>query len=133
MAEFRKLALDLIVADGNVDEAEVKLLKKHLYADGKIDKDEVDFLTDLRAAVGRKDKEATHPNLDKFVLKAVTDFLLAEETKIGDDAVALVKKLAGDKKIEVAEMKKFLAKLKKEKASHAGLVKVIDEWEKKNS
>jgi len=132
MAEFRKLALDLIAADGGVDEIEIKLLKKHLYADGKIDRDEVDFLIELRAAVGRKDKEATHPDLDKFALKAITDYLLTEGRKISDEDLAAVKKISNDKKIDVAEVKKFFAKLKKDKPNHAGLTKLADEWTKKN-
>ena len=40
MADWRKLAVDLVLADNVIDEAEVKVLKKHLYEDGKIDKNE---------------------------------------------------------------------------------------------
>jgi len=41
MADWRKLALDAILADGKIDEAEVRVLKKELWADGKIDDEEV--------------------------------------------------------------------------------------------
>jgi len=132
MAEYRKLALDLIVADGTADEAEIKLLKKHLYADGKIDQEEVVFILDLRAALGRKDKEATNPVFDKFVLKVITDYLFTEGKSISDDDVALTKKITNDKKIDIAEVKKFFTKIKKDLASHAGLVKLADDYVKKN-
>jgi len=133
MAEYRKLSLDLIAADGNVDETEVKLLKKHLYADGKIDHDEVVYLMDLRAALARKDKDASFPHLDKLVLKAVTDYLMTDGKSVTDTDLALVKKIAGDKKIDMVELKKFLTKLKKDMASNAGVVKLVDEWMKKNA
>ena len=54
MADWRKVAMAAILADGKVDEAEVKVLKKELYEDDKIDTDEVKFLIDLRNVAQKK-------------------------------------------------------------------------------
>ena len=42
MADWRKLALATILADGKIDDNEIKVLRKELWEDGKIDQDEVD-------------------------------------------------------------------------------------------
>ena len=56
MADFRKLAIAFVLADGVIDDDEVKVLRKELYQDGKIDKKEVDFLVELRNAAQKKAK-----------------------------------------------------------------------------
>jgi uncharacterized tellurite resistance protein B-like protein len=114
MADFRKLAIDLVAADGQVDEAEIKFLKKALYADGKIDDAEIAFLIELKAAVVKKTKETGTPAFDKFFLKALTDNILADGTISAEEAATIKKYVVGDKKIDPGEVKKFLAKLKKD-------------------
>jgi RNA polymerase sigma factor (sigma-70 family) len=47
MADLQKLKAE-ILADGQIDDAEVTRLRSTLYADGKIDKEGVEFLIDLR-------------------------------------------------------------------------------------
>ena len=47
--DFRALAVELCLADGKIDEAEVKIIKKALYDDGKIQQKEAEFLIDLRS------------------------------------------------------------------------------------
>ena len=37
MADFRKLSIAALLADGKIDDAEVKVIKKELYADGQIE------------------------------------------------------------------------------------------------
>ena len=54
MADYRKLAIQLIAADGKIDENEIKLLRKALFADGKITHEEVTFVGELRSALIRK-------------------------------------------------------------------------------
>src|SRR5207253_2248516 len=56
MADWRKLSLALVLADGKIDEAEVKILRRELYADGKVDREEVDYLVELRTRAQRKAK-----------------------------------------------------------------------------
>ena len=39
MADWRKLTIQVLLADGKIDNTEVKFLKKELWADKKIDED----------------------------------------------------------------------------------------------
>lgn len=48
MAEWRKVAKALALADGRIDEKEVAILRRELFADGKIDKSELDFLLEIK-------------------------------------------------------------------------------------
>ncbi len=48
MAEWRKVAKALALADGRIDEKEVGILRRELFADGKIDKSELDFLYEIK-------------------------------------------------------------------------------------
>ncbi len=114
MADFRKLALDLIAADGKIDESEIKILKKSLYADGKIQDDEIAFLIDVKTAVLRKTKDSPTVEFDKFFLKALTDNILTDKVISAQEAGTIKKHVVGDKKLDVQEIKKFLMKLKKD-------------------
>jgi uncharacterized tellurite resistance protein B-like protein len=113
MADWRKLALNAILADGVIDDNEVKILKKELYADGKIDKEEVDFLIELR---NKAQKKAAGGNLsdafEKFFFKAVQDNVMADGKIDTEEARWLRTMLYADRKIDENE-KKFLAKIKK--------------------
>ena len=131
MAEYRKLAADLIAADGVIDDTEVRLMKKHLYADGKIIKAEVDFLLEVRIAVARKAKSAEDTvKFDRFLLKACADYILDTKT-LTEAQLELIKKVAGDKKLDTAEVKKFLNKMKKENAGNDKIEKIHEDWTKK--
>jgi hypothetical protein len=82
MADWRKLALAAFLADGKVDETEIKILKKELYADKKIDADEIQFLIDLRTTYQKKAKASKEPVTDafeNFFFKAVQDYVLADD------------------------------------------------------
>jgi hypothetical protein len=48
MAEWRKVAKALALADGRIETREVEILRKQLFADGKIDKSELDFLYEIK-------------------------------------------------------------------------------------
>ena len=56
MADWRKLSMAALLAEGKIDEAGCKVLKKELWEDGKIDDEEVKFLIELREAAQRKAK-----------------------------------------------------------------------------
>jgi uncharacterized tellurite resistance protein B-like protein len=113
MADWRKLAVDLVLADNVIDETEVKILKKHLYEDGKIDKKEVEFLVELRNLGQKRLKgQALSPAFEKFFFKAVEDFVLADGVISNAEAKWLDTVLWADGKIDDGE-KKFLAALKK--------------------
>src|SRR5258708_28607281 len=48
MADWRKMAKAILLADGTIDEREVSAIRKELFADGSIDDTELEFLFDLR-------------------------------------------------------------------------------------
>jgi hypothetical protein len=113
MANWKKVALAALLADGKIDDTEVKVLRKELYADGKIDQDEVEFLIELRNTAQKKAKGADlNPNFEKFFFKAVQDNVLEDGAISAQEARWLRKMLYADKKIDANE-KKFLTKLKK--------------------
>ena len=108
MANWQKLATAVLLADGKIDDAETKILRKELYEDGVIDKQEVDFLIDLR----NKAKGNVSPAFTKFFFKAIQDNVLEDGGIDADEAAWLRKMLYADKKIDANE-KKFLTALKK--------------------
>ena len=112
MADWRKVALTTILADGKIDDAEVKVLKKELYADGKIDKKEVEFLIELRNEAQKKAKgEPINANFERLFFQAIQDNVLVDGKIDAKETTWLRKMLFADQKIDENE-KKFLKKLK---------------------
>ena len=101
-----------ILADGVIDEAEVKQLREVLYADGKIDREEAEFLFALNDAVSGK---ANHSSWEALFVESITSFLLEDEASPGeiddDEAQWLLAKIQGDGQLDGAE-KALLASLK---------------------
>jgi uncharacterized tellurite resistance protein B-like protein len=113
MADWRKLAINAILADGKIDDTEVKVLKKELYADGKIDRDEVDFLVELRNSAQKKAKgQPLVASFEKLFFDAVESNVLADGVIDAAEAKWLQALIFADKKVDDNE-KKFLTKLKK--------------------
>jgi uncharacterized tellurite resistance protein B-like protein len=113
MADFRKLAIATILADGVIDDAEVRALRKQLWEDGRIDSDEVAFLIELRNAAQKKAKGgAVNPNFEKLFFKAIEENVMQDGRIDADEARWLRKMLFADGKIDANE-KKFLARLRK--------------------
>jgi uncharacterized membrane protein YebE (DUF533 family) len=113
MADWRKVAIAALLADGIIDETEVKVLRKELYADGKIDKKEVEFLIDLRSQAQKKSKgEPLSASFETLFFKAVQDNVLADGVITGKEAGFLRKAIMADGKVDDAE-KAFLKRLKK--------------------
>jgi uncharacterized tellurite resistance protein B-like protein len=115
MADFKKIAIATILADGQIDEAEVKALRRELWADGKIDKEEVKFLIELRNAAQKKAKAAkaeVNPKFEQMFFKAIEDKVLDNGIISTNEAKWLRDMLFADGKIDANE-KKFLAKIKK--------------------
>jgi hypothetical protein len=102
-----------LLADGIIDADEVKELEAVLYEDGVIDKDEADFLFDLNDAVTGK---ANDPSWEGFFIKAITSFVLDDETSPGeiddDEAQYLYDKIKGDGQVDGTE-KALLLNIKK--------------------
>lgn len=94
-----------ILADGVIDELEVKQLRDVLYEDGLIDKEEVEFLFDLNDALSGKEN---HPSWESFFVEAITSYLLEDETSPGivdeEEAKWLLEKIQGDEKLDNIEL-----------------------------
>src|SRR5947209_8239688 len=94
MADWKKLAISAFLADGVIDDAEVKVLKKELYADGVIDRQEVEFLIDLRTEAQRRAKgQPLHSGFENLFFKAITDNVLQDGEISGKEANWLRKML----------------------------------------
>jgi hypothetical protein len=94
-----------ILADGVIDEQEVKLLRDVLYADGAIDKEEAEFLFELNDAVSGKEN---HSSWATLFIEAITSFLLDDENSPGEvdeeEANWLIEKIRGDGKLDEIEV-----------------------------
>ena len=115
MADWRKLAIALALADGKIDEEEVRILRKELWADGQIDEEEVKFLIELRNAAQKKAKarkEELSASFERLFFKAVEENVLTDGNIDAAEARWLKDMLFADGKIDDNE-KKFLARLKK--------------------
>jgi uncharacterized tellurite resistance protein B-like protein len=113
MADWKNLVVDAILADGKIDDDEIKVLRKHLYADGKIDKKEVEFLIELRNKAQKKaGATPVNPKFETFFFKAISDNVLADGKIDGGEANWLRKMLFADGKIDPGE-KRFMQNLKK--------------------
>jgi hypothetical protein len=113
MADWRKLAFDAILADGKIDDTEVKILRKELFGDRKIDDDERDFLIALRNAAQKKAyRGLLRPAFEKFFFEAIENNVLADGVIDAAEARWLEKLIFADKKVDDNE-KKFLTRLQK--------------------
>jgi uncharacterized tellurite resistance protein B-like protein len=115
MADWKKVAIAAILADGRIDDSEVRMLRKHLWADRKIDAEEVQWLIDLRNTAQKKAKalkKPVNPKFEQLFFKAISENVLKDGTIDADEAKWLRKMLFADRKIDPGE-KKFLARLKK--------------------
>ena len=92
MADWRKLAMAAILADGKIDNTEVKLLRKELFADKKIDDEERDFLIALRNAAQKKAyRGKLLPAFEKLFFEAIENNVLADGVIDADEAKWLTK------------------------------------------
>jgi uncharacterized tellurite resistance protein B-like protein len=115
MADWRKVAMAAILADGKVDEAEVKVLKKELWADGKIDEEEVKFLIELRGVAQKKakaKKEELTAVFEKLFFKAIEENVLKDKKIDAAEAQWLRDMLFADGKVDAGEWA-FLERLDK--------------------
>jgi uncharacterized tellurite resistance protein B-like protein len=115
MANWKKLAISTLLADGKIDDDEVKALRKELWEDGQIDQDEVRFLVELRNQAQRKakaKKAEVNPKFMALFFKALEENVLKDGTIDAAEAGWLREMLFADGKID-ADEKKFMVRLKK--------------------
>ena len=112
MADYRKLAAELCLADGKIDAAEVKIIKKALYEDGQIQAEEAEFLVDLRSLAHKKAKgKKLSAAFENFFFKALEDSVLDNGYISPTEATLLRRAVFEDGTIEPSE-KKFIHRLK---------------------
>jgi len=108
MADWRKLAKSLALADGRIDEKETKIIKDELLADGAISKSELEFILDIRNSA-----DSCVQSFHNFVHSVVKKVILADGDISAKEAAWLKKYLFADGKLDEGE-KKLLQDLKTE-------------------
>lgn len=106
MADWRKLAVALTVADGKIDAKETGILRKELFADGMIDKKELEFLNDLRNAA-----KSYVPSFMSLFIDGVKAHILADGAISDAETKWLRKAIFADGKVDNDE-KKLLKELR---------------------
>ena len=106
MADWKKLAKALALADGKIDTKEAKIIKDEIWADGKLDKSELEFLLDLK-----KSAKSVVSDFNKMLFAAIKAAVLADGTVSAKEAAWLRQFVLADGKIDEDE-KKFLQDLK---------------------
>src|SRR5262245_26813767 len=136
MADWQKVAIATILADGKIDEAEVKVLRKELWADGKIDDEEVKFLCALRDTAQKKakaKKEEVFAGFTKMFFKAIEENVLKDYKIDATEAKWLRAMLFADGKIDSDEWAFLQSINKKAKSKHADFEKLYAECETKHT
>jgi tellurite resistance protein len=106
MADWKKLAKALALADGKIDTKETKIIKDEIWADGKLDKSELEFLLDLK-----KNARSVVGDFNQMLFSAIKAAVLADGEISAKEAAWLRQFLYADGKIDQEE-KKFLQDLK---------------------
>jgi hypothetical protein len=106
MADWQKLAKELLLADGTIDRREVDLLRKELFADGQIDDIELEFLLELK-----KSAASTAASFHQLVLDAVKNNILADGVISAQEASWLRRWIISEGGVDDS-MKKFLQELR---------------------
>lgn len=113
MADWRKLAKKLALADGRIDTKETRIIKEALLGDGHLDKSEFEFLIEIRRGA-----ESVVGEYDDLVFAAITPVLLKDGSIDEKETTWLKNLLMSDGKIDDRE-KKFLATLKSGGSGHS--------------
>jgi hypothetical protein len=111
MADWKKLAIQVLLADNKLDDTEVKLIRRELFADKVIEDEEVKFLLDLRTRARAK-KAKVHPTFDKLFYSALETNILADG-RIDAREAASLKTILGKPAPGSKRQKEFLSRLKK--------------------
>ncbi len=118
MADWQKLAKELLLADGTIDRREVDLMRKELFADGAIDDIELEFLLELK-----KSAASVAPSFHQLVLDAVKNNILADGVITAQEASWLRRWVISEGGVDDS-MKKFLRELR------AGAKQVVPEFDR---
>jgi uncharacterized membrane protein YebE (DUF533 family) len=117
MADWKRMARALILADGYIEEKETEIIKKEILADGVVSKSEAEFLIDLR-----KSAPVAVENFHLFVFEVVKKAILADDFISPVEAKWLEKFILADGVVDDLE-KAFLKDL------HTSAQKTCPEFE----
>lgn len=118
MADWRKMAKAILLADGAIDEREVAALRKEFFADGTIDEIELEFLLDLRNSA-----KGVKASFNVLVLEALKNCLLGKDGVLSPSDASLLRRwIFADNKVDAGE-KVFLQQLR------AGAKQISPEFE----
>ena len=106
MADWKRLAKDLILADGYIERKETEIIRKEIMADGVVSKSEAEFLVDLRKHAPKAVQE-----FHLFVFEVIKKAILADGDISAEEAAWLKKFLLADRVVDDLE-KQFLKDLK---------------------
>ena len=121
MADWKKLAKAVILADGYIEEKETDIIRAEILADGVVNKSEAEFLIDLRNSAPK-----AVAKFHTFVFEVVKKALLADGDISSAEAAWLERFLLADGKVddmEKAFLKDLKASAKKTSAEFDALVK----------
>ncbi|MCI0700995.1 MAG: hypothetical protein L0241_07925 [Planctomycetia bacterium] len=121
MADWKKMAKALILADGYIEEKEVDIIKAEILADGVVNKSEAEFLIDLRNSAPK-----AVAKFHQFVFEVVKKVILADGVITAEEASWLEKFVMADGKVddmEKAFLKDLQASAKKTSPEFDALVK----------
>jgi hypothetical protein len=130
--DWREVCVKALLADGKVDEPEIKVLRSCLKSTaGGLLQEGATFLTELRNAYTAKVKKGKlSPAFEKYYFSTITNYVLKDGEISEHEAAWLKDTLFKDKKIDDTEWK-FLQNLnKKAKAKHSSFVTLYTEAEK---
>ena len=106
MANWRNLCKAALLADGQIDEREVNIIRKEFFADGRIDRSELEFLLEVKKAA-----EAVVPSFQKLLFEAIRNVILADGSIDANEAAWLRTWIYADGKVD-ADEKHWLKELK---------------------
>lgn len=106
MADWKRLAKTLILADGQIDDRKTDIIQREFLADGTINRSEAEFLVDLRNSAAK-----AAPRFHEFIFEIVQKSLLADGEISAVESAWLQRFLLADGKVDDQE-KAFLKRLK---------------------
>jgi len=106
MADWRKTAKAILLADGGIDEREVAVLRKELFADGIIEEQELEFLLDLRNSA-----RSLNQSFNFLMIDALKACLMSGGAIKPGSATLLRRWIFADGKVDYGE-KRYLQELR---------------------
>lgn len=98
MADWKRLAKAVILADGYIERKETELIKKELLADGVVNQSEAEFLVDLRKSAPKAVQE-----FHEFVFEIVKKVILDDGAISAKETAWLEKFITADGTVDEGE------------------------------